>query len=268
MVPRISICFTDLTHFSFTKSFVSALEGAGIYAVFLPENSHVPIQRPKTLKSFPDIKRLAGFYDPFPCLSALAALTDELKLGTSVCLLTQRDVLLVARALETIQEISGGRFIFGVAGGFIREAMENHGSIFQDRWKIVENSLLKLRQDWNIGSNSKKKLSFPPVWIGSNSKKVPARVARYADGWLARKTLYPGNAIIDMKNACEEIGRDYSKITMTSMDASLELDELIGDFEAGYQHFIYFVSTQSLIEMSERLDSIFKLIDDSRRYFR
>ena len=94
MVPKISICFTDLTNFSFTKSFVSALEGAGTYAVFFPENSHVPIQRPKTLKSFPDIKRLARFYDPFPCLSALAALTEDLKLGTSVCLLTQRDLTL------------------------------------------------------------------------------------------------------------------------------------------------------------------------------
>ena len=85
-------------------------------------------------------------------------------------------------------------------------------------------------------------------------------------GW-PEKHFYPGNAIIDLKNACEEIGRDYSKITMTSMDPSLELDELIGDFEAGYQHFIYFVSTQSLVEMSEKLDSIFKLIDDSRSYF-
>ena len=267
MVPRISICFTNLTNFSFTKSFVSALEGAGVYAVFFPENSHVPIQRPKTLKSFPDIKRLAGFYDPFPCLSALAALTEDLKLGTSVCLLTQRDVPLVSKTLETIQLISGGRFIFGVAGGFIREAMENHGSIFQDRWEIVENSVLKLRRDWDIGSNSKRNISFPPVWIGSNSRRVPARVARYADGWLARKTLYPGNAVLDLKNACEEIGRDYSKITMTSMDPPLELDELIGDFEAGFQHFIYFVSTQSLTEMSGRLDSIFKLIDDSQGYF-
>ena len=262
MGPKISICFTDLTNFSFTKSFVSAFETTGIYGVFFPENSHVPIERPNTLKSFPDIKRLAEFYDPFPCLGALAALSGELKLGTSVCLLTQRDVPLVARSLETIQWVSGERFIFGVAGGFIREAMENHGSIFQDRWEIVENSVSKLRRDWNIRSSSEKKTSFPPVWIGSNSKEVPARVARYADGWLARKTLYSGNAIIDLKNACEEIGRDYSKITMTSMDASLELDELIEDFESGYHHFIYFVSTQSLTEMSGRLDGIFKLIDD------
>ena len=145
--------------------------------------------------------------------------------------------------------------------------MVNHGSIFQNRWEIVENGVLKLRRDWDFGSNLKKNVSFPPVWIGSNSRRVPARVARYADGWLARKTLYPGNAILDLKNACEEIGRDYSKITMTSMDPSLELDELIGDFEAGFQHFIYFVSTQSLTEMSRRLDHIFKLIDDSRGYF-
>ena len=262
MSPKISICFTDLTNFSFTKSFVSSLENGGLHGIFLPENSHVPLERPKTLKSFSDIRRLAGFYDPFPCLSALAVLSDDLKLGTSVCLLTQRMVPLIAGSIETMQRLSGERFIFGVAGGFIREAMENHGSNFQNRWGIVEDSVTELKRDWVIRSRDEKDIIFPPVWIGSNSKKVPDRVARYADGWMTRKALYPGNAIIDLKNACDEIGRDFSTITMTSMDASLDLDELSSDFEAGYHHFIYFVSTQSLPEMSRNIDKIINLIEE------
>ena len=186
-----------------------------MHGIFLPENSHVPLERPKTLKSFSDIRRLAGFYDPFPCLSALAVLSDDLKLGTSVCLLTQRMVPLIAGSIETMQRLSGERFIFGVAGGFIREAMENHGSNFQNRWGIVENSVTELKRDWVIRSGDEKDIIFPPVWIGSNSRKVPDRVARYADGWMTRKTLYPGNAIIDLlendSNFDFEIVDDLSK---------------------------------------------------------
>jgi len=139
--------------------------------------------------------------------------------------------------------------------------MENHGSDFRRRWEIVEDEVGQLRAHWDLNLNSTRGLLFPPVWIGSNSKEVPKRVARYADGWMTRKSIYPGDAIEDAKSACNDVGRDFREISMISMDASLDIAEVIADHESGYQHFIYFVSSDSSEEMGLKIDNISKLIE-------
>ena len=111
----------------------------------------------------------------------------------------------------------------GIAGGFIREAMETHGVDFPERWNIVEVSVSVIRAQWDRGSLGDPGVVQPPIWIGSNSKEVPKRVAGYADGWMTRKNLYPANAIEDMRKACAEIGRPFSSATMVLMNASLEV---------------------------------------------
>ena len=84
MRPKFSVCLTDLNRFNVDRRSTFELESSGIFSLFLPKNSHVPLNRPGTLKRFEDIKRLSYFYDPYISLAALSSLTDNIKLGTSV----------------------------------------------------------------------------------------------------------------------------------------------------------------------------------------
>ena len=144
-----SICLTNFDPYLSNGSLYKTIERLGFYALFLPENSHVPIDRSKTLKKRTSIlPEYGGFCDPYPVLSSCAAATGRLRLGTSVTLLTQRDAQLLARSVSSLQILSNNRFILGIAGGFIREAMENHGSDFSARWDIVKSRLSQMRADW------------------------------------------------------------------------------------------------------------------------
>lgn len=242
-------------------------ENRGFHCIFLPENSHVPINRDKTIKKFDDIKRLSKFYDPFITLAACAAVTNKIKLGTSVCLLTQRDPENTARAVESLQVISNHRLILGVAGGFVREAMENHGSDFNRRWEIVRQRVLKMKDIWQktneLNYPDKPKIN-PLIWIGSNSNKVPKRVAEYADGWLARADVYKGSPSLDLKQACEEQRRNMNEITLSLMDPPTSLTESKKAINDGYQNFVYFVSEDTKKQVLHKLDDISKLIDGLR----
>ena len=266
-MTNFSICLTKHT-MSFPPHLIAQeAENRGFHCIFLPENSHVPINRDKTIKKFDDIKRLSKFYDPFITLAACAAVTNKIKLGTSVCLLTQRDPENTARAVESLQVISNHRLILGVAGGFVREAMENHGSDFNRRWEIVRQRVLKMKDIWQktneLNYPDKPKIN-PLIWIGSNSNKVPKRVAEYADGWLARADVYKGSPSLDLKQACEEQRRNMNEITLSLMDPPTSLTESKKAINDGYQNFVYFVSEDTKKQVLHKLDDISKLIDELR----
>ena len=117
--------------------------------LFLAENSHIPITN--TAKKYykkETFKLFGMMYDPIISLSACAAQTKNIKLGTGVCLLTERDPIITAKAISTLDHLSNGRLIFGVAGGWIKEAMENHGSCFEQRWAIVEEHVDLIKKLW------------------------------------------------------------------------------------------------------------------------
>ena len=266
-MTNFSICLTKHT-MSFPPHLIAQeAENRGFHCIFLPENSHVPINRDKTIKKFDDIKRLSKFYDPFITLAACAAVTNKIKLGTSVCLLTQRDPENTARAVESLQVISNHRLILGVAGGFVREAMENHGSDFNRRWEIVRQRVLKMKDIWQktneLNYPDKPKIN-PLIWIGSNSNKVPKRVAEYADGWLARADVYKGSPSLDLKQACEEQRRNMNEITLSLMDPPTSLTESKKAINDGYQNFVYFVSEDTKKQVLHKLDDISKLIERLR----
>lgn len=250
-----------------------AVEARGFDGLFLPENTHMPIERRQNLE-FDDerLKGLAGFYDPFVALSAAAAVTNRILLGTSVCLLTHRDVIITAKAAASLDHISEGRLILGVAGGLIAEAMENHGSPFKERWKIVREKCYALREIWqnDVASFSGDYINFkashcfpkpfnragPPLWIGSNSAAVPGRVVEYADGWIVFNGRYAGDAIADLKQACADSDRDFDSLTVSLMDPPHDAHGVANFLTAGYDQFIFIVRGASLAEIEPQLDKL------------
>ena len=258
--PTFSICLTNFDPYLSSDLLYKTIERLGFYALFLPENSHVPVDRSKTLKKDVDPARIRGFCDPYPVLSSCATATTRLMLGTSVTLLTQRDAYFLARSVSSLQILSNNRFILGIAGGFIREAMENHGSDFNARWDIVKSRVSQMKADWLQANRFLRKFRMPPIFIGSNSSKVPLRVAEYADGWMLRRQIYKGDALNDLKVACRKLGRPYSSVKVILMGAPQEREELEKEILRGITNFIFFSSGEDRNALEDELQQLGELI--------
>ncbi|MGR8920210.1 MAG: TIGR03619 family F420-dependent LLM class oxidoreductase [Gammaproteobacteria bacterium] len=271
-MPELGICFTHHGGELTPPAAAVAAEARGLDLFFVPENSHVPLERPGTPRQFDGIRRLADFHDPFITLAACAAVTRRIRLGTSVCLLTQREPAATAHTVASLDHLSDGRVIFGVAGGFIREAMENFGSPFESRWKIVRERVLAMRSVWSDARpgyrgdyvemgplpapSPARQPAGPPVWIGSNSKWVPARVADYADGWLARPALYEGDPVADLRRACEARERRFDELSVALMGAPDDPGAAEACLARGYSQLIWFVGEETATAALNRLDQI------------
>ena len=119
-----------------------ALEERGFESVWAPEHSHIPLSR-KT--PFPGGGELPKAYfdamDPFVVLAAASEATKRIKLGTGVALIQQRDVIQTAKLVASIDQVSRGRFLFGVGGGWNQDEMEDHGTVYATRFKRVRESI-------------------------------------------------------------------------------------------------------------------------------
>src|SRR5437899_11042960 len=115
-----------------------ALEERGFESLWAPEHSHIPLSR-KT--PFPGGGELPKPYydamDPFVSLSIAAGVTKKLKVATGVCLVIQRDTIQLAKTVASLDQVSGGRFLFGIGGGWNQDEMEDHGTVYATTVKMV-----------------------------------------------------------------------------------------------------------------------------------
>ncbi|HEX2171199.1 MAG TPA: TIGR03619 family F420-dependent LLM class oxidoreductase, partial [Dehalococcoidia bacterium] len=144
-----------------------AAEDLGFESIFLPEHSHIPVSRRTPFPSgpvLPDAYRRV--IDVFVALGAIAAATKNLKLGTSVCLVIERDPIVTAKQVASLDHLSGGRLIFGVGGGWNREEMEDHGTDPRLRWKILRERCLAMKEIWTRDEAEfhGEFVDFGPIW--------------------------------------------------------------------------------------------------------
>ena len=126
-----------------------AAEERGFESMFFPEHTHIPASRKTPWPGGAELpKEYWHTHDPFVALGAAAAVTKKLKLGTGVCLVIERDPIVLAKEVASLDMISGGRVIFGIGAGWNVEEMEDHGAVFKRRWKIVKEKILAMRQIW------------------------------------------------------------------------------------------------------------------------
>ena len=138
--------------------------------------------------------------DPFLVLTAAAVATKTLKVGTGVCLINQRDPIQTAKMVASIDQLSGGRFLFGVGNGWDKEEMEHHGTVFATRHKLSRERIEAMKLIWTEEAPEYhgEFVNFDPIWsfpkpvqtggppvvLGSQSPKTFDRVAEYCDGWM------------------------------------------------------------------------------------
>ena len=132
-----------LTDYSMTPAALAkALEERGFESIWAPEHSHIPLSRKTPFPGGGDLpKQYYDAMDPFVVLAAAAQATKTIKLGTGVLLVQQRDTIQTAKLVASIDQVSGGRFLFGIGGGWNQDEMENHGTVYASRFKRVRESI-------------------------------------------------------------------------------------------------------------------------------
>ena len=258
-----------------------AVEERGLDSLFFPEHTHIPASR-KT--PFPGGTDLPEWYwrshDPFVSLAAAAAVTSRIKIGTGICLVIERDPITLAKEVASLDTISGGRFIFGIGAGWNVEEMENHGASYANRWKIVREKVLAMRQIWTqdeaefhgefvdfnpIWSWPKPvQAGGPPIWMGANSKWVFDRVAEYCDGWMPIGGSGTGG-MDNLRASCEKFGRNADDMDIALFGAPTDVDKLAGRIEQGFTDLIFGLPQSEPKKVLAALDNIAKVVEQARK---
>ena len=154
-----------------------ALEDRGFDSLFVPEHTHIPASRKSPFPGGGELpKRYSHTHDPFVALAFAAAATKKLKLGTGILLVPQHEPIVTAKAIASLDQLSGGRFIFGIGGGWNVEEMENHGAKYQTRFKQMREHVLAMKELWTKeeASFDGEFVKFDRVWSWPKPAQQPA----------------------------------------------------------------------------------------------
>ena len=204
-------------------------ESRGFASLYVPEHTHIPTSRitPAPTGEAELAEEYRRTLDPFVALGAATAVTSRIKLGTGVCLVAQRDPIVLAKEVATLDLLSNGRFVFGIGFGWNREEMADHGVAYAERRAIVREKMLAMRAIWTreragyLGTWVKFDESwswpkpvqrpYPPVLLGgAPGPKLFAHIAEYGDGWIPIGGAGIAAALPALRAALEENGRDLS----------------------------------------------------------
>src|SRR5437762_12557566 len=142
-----SIFFTDYSISPAERAV--AMEERGLDALWVAEHSHIPVPRRTPAPGGGELpKRYYDVMDPFVTLTAAAAVTKKLKLGTGVCLVIQRDTIQTAKLVASLDQVSNGRFLFGIGGGWSQDEMEDHGTVYPTRFKRMREQVEAMKAIW------------------------------------------------------------------------------------------------------------------------
>ncbi|MGH2728727.1 MAG: LLM class F420-dependent oxidoreductase, partial [Actinomycetota bacterium] len=237
-------------------------ETRGFFSLFLPEHTHIPTSRatPAPMGE-PLPEQYRRTLDPFVALTIAGAATERMKLGTGVCLVAQRDPIITAKEVATLDVLSGGRFVFGIGFGWNVEEIEDHGVPYPERREIGREKVLAMKRLWTDDEASfegkyvrierswayPKPLQqpHPPVWIGGAGGPVLFRhIAEYGEGWMPIGGRGVAKQRDALRDAVERAGRDPATVPIVPMGTipdpgkleyflSLGIDEVILNLPTG-----------------------------------
>ena len=224
------------------------LEQRGFESLWAAEHSHIPLSRKSPWGGGGELpKQYYDVMDPFVTLTAAAAATTTLKVGTGVCLVNQRDPIQTAKLVASIDQISQGRFLFGIGNGWNQDEMENHGTVFETRHKLVRERVEAMRAIWTRSKpeyhgefvNFDPMMTWPkpvqkphpPVIVGGAYPYAARRAVRYGDGWipLAGRPGQYGDVfdyVPKFRELLTEAGRDPATFPISLFGSAEDADRL------------------------------------------
>jgi probable F420-dependent oxidoreductase len=203
-----------------------AAEQAGFESLYFAEHTHIPTSRRTPRPGGGELpQRYWRIHDPFVALTAVAMVTERLRLGTGVCLIVERDPIVTAKEVASLDVLSGGRFEFGVGGGWNREEMRDHGTDPRKRFAIMRERVLAMKEIWtqdeaefhgeHVDFDSMwswpKPLQkpHPPIVVGGTGPTVHDRVLEYGDVWMPNRVAEPAPLADRVAELRERAGRRF-----------------------------------------------------------
>src|SRR5437764_6854058 len=143
----VALFATDLT--SDIRDVARAAEDTGFESIFVAEHTHIPTSRRTPYPMGGELPpEYARTYDPLVALTAAAAVTEKLRLGTGVCLVVERDPIVLAKEVSTLDVLSVGRVVLGVGAGWNVEELAHHGVVFASRWDVLRERAELMQAIW------------------------------------------------------------------------------------------------------------------------
>jgi probable F420-dependent oxidoreductase len=253
-------------------------EARGFHSLYVPEHTHIPTSRrtppPTGDAVLPEEYRRT--LDPTVALAAAAAVTSRIRLGTGVALVAQHDPLVLAKALATLDLVSGGRLVLGVGYGWNREEMESHGVVYARRREVVREKMLAMQALWSqeVAEFRGEHVRFEPSWQwpkpvqqprptvligGAPGPKLFAHVAEWADGWLPIGGAGIRAALPELRAAFAARGRDPALLHVVPMG-------VVPD-EAKLEHYASIGVTEAVLRLpSAPRDAVLPVLDAYARF--
>jgi probable F420-dependent oxidoreductase len=277
---RIGLCYFATDYGIDVRELARAAEERGFESLLLPEHTHIPISRRTPYPGGGPLPRAyAHTHDPFVALAFAAAATTRILLGTGVCLIPQRDPIVTAKCVASLDRLSNGRFLFGIGGGWNVDEMENHGARYETRFKLMRERILAMKALWTEDEAAfhGEMVDFDPVWLypkplqqphppvllGGSSDFTLKRVVEFCDGWMpiVRPGFDASVEVARLRRAAMDAGRDFATLPITAFAAPPDAAVLDRYREAGIQRAL-------LIVPDLNRDEILRVLDEHARLLR
>src|SRR5436190_5028542 len=249
-------------------------EDRGFESLFFPEHTHIPASRET---DYPGGGELPAMYshthDPFVALAIASAATKRLLVGTGICLVIERDPIITAKEVASVDRLSGGRFLFGVGAGWNREEMANHGTDPGRRFGVMRERIEAMKAIWTSDEASyhgryvdfdriwswpkPAQRPHPPIIVGGNGEHVLDRVVAYGDEWMPNQI----ESVNELRGRMEQLGRmasdagrDAPRVGLYAAPAKAE--EMASYDAIGISRYVLFVPPVPTPEAEARLDHL------------
>ncbi|MCC6644541.1 MAG: LLM class F420-dependent oxidoreductase [Polyangiaceae bacterium] len=253
------------------------VEARGFDSLYLPEHTHIPTSR--TTPPPTGDAELAEEYkrtlDPFVALAQAAAVTTRIELGTGVCLVAQREPIVTAKQVATLDHLCGGRVVLGVGFGWNQDEAEHHGLVFSDRRAVAREHTLAMRALWehDVASYDGERVRLAPSWAwpkprrrvpvllgGGAGPRLFAHLAEWADGWMPIGGAGLAAALPDLRRAMEARGRDPSTLRLVPFGTLPDAGKLAYYRELGVTEVVFRVPSAGRDEVLPALDQWARLL--------
>jgi probable F420-dependent oxidoreductase len=250
-------------------------EELGFESIFVPEHPIMPVNVSSPFpQGGPIPESYSHMMDPFIALSRASAVTSKIMLGTGVCLIPERNPLVLAKVVASLDHFSNGRVLLGIGAGWAKEETELMGGDFEHRWTQTREAVLAMKELWTKDEaefhgkyyDFPPVLSYPkpvqkpnpPVILGGMARNVLRRVAEYGDGWIPNRVtpeeIKAGRATLDELAATA--GRDPKSIEITVFGRGPDRDEIKGFEDAGVDRAVVRLAGTSTEDAAAQLEEM------------
>jgi probable F420-dependent oxidoreductase len=253
-----------------------SVEEHGFESLWFTEHTHIPASRETPYPGGGELPReYSHIHDPFVALTTAAAATERLRLGTGVCLVVERDPIVTAKAVASLDRLSGGRFLFGVGGGWNLEEMRNHGTDPGRRFRLMRERIEAMQAIWTReeAEYHGDHVDFEPIWcwpkpvqdphppvvVGGNGERVLDRVLAYGDEWMPNRggPEEIGGRVEELRRRAGEAGRGH--IPVGYYGVRPEPDKVERFRQAGLDRCIFYLPPVEEDEAARMLDGYAEL---------